>query len=220
MRLVIEFDGVIADVRAAYVRAHREAAEAVGWPAVEAGAFWRMIRKGGPEAVVLRGARPVKLKEYRRAFAERLHSADVVRDLRPHDGALEAVDRLAKLARIYLVTLSANSDTHRQLAADWGLTKIGRLEGLDSDPRRRPGELKVLARDEPRAVVVAGDAPLIRSATEAGLIAVGMLGGAAIEARLHQAGASIVFPNLTEVGDDLASGSKKLVAAGLLPPGL
>jgi phosphoglycolate phosphatase-like HAD superfamily hydrolase len=91
------------------------------------------------------------------------------------------------------------------------------FEKLDPDPRRRPAELKLLAKARPRTVVVGTSDVLVRSAGSAELVTVGISTGSCTGLRRHQAGASIVYKELAELGQSLQTGARDLVQAGLLP---
>jgi phosphoglycolate phosphatase-like HAD superfamily hydrolase len=94
------------------------------------------------------------------------------------------------------------------------------FERLDPDPRRRPAELKILAKASPRTIVVSASDALVRSAGSAELITVGISSGNCTGPRLHQAGASVVYKELAELVESLQTGARDLVQAGLLPRSL
>ena len=83
MKLILEIDGPVLDVAPVWYRVHCEVAGAVGWAKLDQPTFWRLTRKQGREADLLRGARPVKLKEYYRRFDERLEADEVLADCEP-----------------------------------------------------------------------------------------------------------------------------------------
>ena len=95
-----------------------------------------------------------------------------------------------------------------------------RIEGLDPDPRKRPGELRTLASGDKRSLVAAASDTVIRSAGEAGILAVGIRRGSCSADRLYRAGADIVYKDLEELRIAILEGSEDLIRAGLLPPGL
>ena len=64
MHLILEIDGPVLDVAPVWHRLHLEVVAAVGWSALDQATFWRLTRKHGREADLLRGAKPIKLKEY------------------------------------------------------------------------------------------------------------------------------------------------------------
>ena len=91
------------------------------------------------------------------------------------------------------------------------------VETIDSDPRRRPAELRVLSQGDPRTVVVASDDSIIRAAGTAELFAVGVAGGSCSVDRLHAAGADIVYRDVDGLIDSLRGGASDMIRAGLLP---
>ena len=221
MIFIIEFDGPIIDIRPVYYRLHRETAEEVGWSWLDERTFWRLTRAKGREANVLPDARPSKLKEYRARFGERLEGDLTVEQYSPHAGIDQALDGLTRRGSPCLITLGANLSARRRVLHHTGLTRyFTKLETLNSDPRRRPGELRVLAANERRTLVVASTDSVIRAASQAGLFTVGIASGSCADARLHQAGADVVYPDIHRLVTSLSSGGHEMIRAGLLPPPL
>ncbi len=221
MVFLIECEGVLFDIAPAWYRAFHDAATAAGWSRLDQPTFWRLLRKDGLEADLLPGARPAKVEEFRKHFAERLESEEVLALYDPRPDACAALAKLSRHGRHTAVSLGANVAPRRTLIARAGLDRaIPRLEALSPDPRRRPAELRTLATGERRAIVVASTDSLIRSAGAAEMFTVGIADGACLAARLHRAGASIVFPSLEELAASLQKGAVDLIRAGLPPASL
>lgn len=221
MRFIIEFDGVVFDVAEAWCAAHATATQAVGWSRLDQATFRRLIRTKGREADVLPGAKPVKLNEYWAKFDEQLETDDVLAKSVPQEGIGETLSTLARHGSLMLLTLGGNQAARRELLERNGLARFfPQFECLDADPRRRPAELRVLAAGDPRTMVVAASDALIRSAGSADLFSVGVSSGVCNATRLHQSGAGLVYKDLSELADSLASGGHDLVRAGLLPRSL
>ncbi len=226
MRFVVQLDGVVLDPAEAFYEAHRQAAGEVGWSTLDQRTFWRMTRKQGSEANFLRGAKPPKLAAYNARFSEALETDEVITRLRPHDGVQALLADLAARGPVVGVTLGSNLERRRaildgsKLAGAFTDQQAGsaRVHSLDPDPRRRPGQIRVLADGDVRAMVVAASEVIVRSASSAEMFTVGIASGDCSDERLHQAGASIVYRTLAELVDSLQTGGQDLIRAGLLPP--
>lgn len=221
MKFVIQLDGVVLDQAEALYHAHRFVAGEVGWSTLDQRTFWRMIRKDGREANFLRGAKPAKIAAYAAQFADNLEADDTVSLLRPHDGVGKLLTELSARGSVVGVTLGSNL-AGRQAILD--TSKLGHLftdvHSLDPDPRRRPGQFRVLAAEDARTMVVASSDVLVRSSSLAELFTVGITSGDCNDQRLHQSGAGIVYRRLAELAESLETGGQDLVQAGLLPPPL
>ena len=221
MKFIIEFDGPLVELRRVYHEVHREIAAGVGWSARDEATFWRLTRTKGRDANLLPGARPIKLEEYHRRFDGRLEDDAIIGQYAPHANIKGVLNDLMKYGTCHLITLGANVAARIRVLDSAGLTR--RFTGgtaLNPDPRRRPAELRALAENDPRTVVAASSAPAIRAAGQVDLFAVGIGSGASTPARLHQAGADIVYPDLAGLHASLACGAGDLIRAGLLPPPL
>jgi len=221
MRCIIEMDGAVFDLRSAWYQAYREAAAQVGWSRLEEAEYWRMTRTRGREAIVLPGAKPAKLKAFVAEFERRVETDAIVEALRIQPGVERALTVLRDHGPCSAVTLGLNVGRRRHLLEQRGLSRFfDHIEGLSSDLRRRPGELALLSGGDRRTMVAASGDGLTRAAGGADLFAAGIASGACTPARLHQAGADVVFPELAGLAESLAAGAADLVRAGLLPAGL
>lgn len=221
MNIILEFDGVIADLQEAWYAAHLAATQAVGWSRLDSGTFWRLLRTKGRQADLLPAATPNKLAEYWAKFDQLVESDEFIEKLSFDEKMSANVMALAGHGDLRLVTLGANLARRQQWLVKHKLVRFFKqFEKLDPDPRRRPAELKLLAKPDLRSIVVcAGDA-LIRSAGAAELVTVGISTGPCTGTRLHQAGASVVYKDLSELAESLRSGARDLIQAGLLPRSL
>lgn len=218
MNFIVEIDGPVLDVAPAWYRAHREAAAKVGWAALDRPTFWRLTRKQGREANLLRGAKPVKIKAYHSDFDERLETDEIVATCEPQDEIDRVLASLASKGSIRLVTLGSNVEARRAILERHDLMRcVERFERLTDDPRKRPSELRILVAGEPRSLVVASSDSLMRAAGEVGVAMVGVPRGACSVDRLHRAGADVMFTDLDDAWAAIAEGSEELERAGLLP---
>jgi phosphoglycolate phosphatase-like HAD superfamily hydrolase len=221
MNLIIEIDGPVLDIAPVWYRVHCDAAADVGWSALDQATFWRLTRKQGREADLLRGAKPAKLKDYLARFDESLEADEVASAQKPVEMIDGVLASLSTKGSICLVTLGWNIQVRRKLLERFNLLRFAsRIEQLGADPRKRPGELRALSAGDKRTLVAAASDSVIRAAGEAGIITVGIPRGSCSADRLHRAGADVVFPDLDTLRDAIAEGSEDLTRAGLLPPAM
>lgn len=221
MRFVVQLDGVVLDLAEAFYEAHRRTAGEVGWSTLDQRTFWRMTRKQGNEANFLRGAKPQKLATYAARFVEVAEADEMIALLRPHEGVQEQLADLSARGSVIGVTLGSNLKRRRAILDESKLAgAFTEVHSLDPDPRRRPGQIRVLTDGNARAIVVAASEVMVRSASSAEMFTVGIASGDCSNERLHQAGATIVYRTLAELVDSLQTGGQDLIRAGLLPPPL
>ena len=221
MILIIEIDGPVLDIAPVWHRVHCDAAAHVGWSALDQATFWRLTRKQGREADLLRGAKPAKLKEYYARFDERLETEEIVSGHEPNEKIDGVLASLSTKGSICLVTLGSNIQARRTILERGNLLRFAnQVEMLGTDPRKRPGELRVLSAGDKRTLVAASSDFVIRAAGEAGIVTVGIPRGACSVDRLHRAGADVVYQDLDALRDAIAEGSDDLTRAGLLPPAM
>lgn len=221
MRFIIEVDGAVMDVEAAWYCAHCDVARAVGWSWLDSARFWRLIRKEGRGANVLPASKPHKLAEYQARFAERIESDEIIALFDMLEGAVEDLAELTRFGTLHFITTGRNVAARRKtFAKDRSILPTIEIAALDPDVRRRPGELKALARGDRRTLVVGAGDDVMRAAREAEILAVGVSCGPCIAGRLHQGGADVVYGGLDELVESLLNGAHDLIRAGLLPPRL
>jgi len=218
MKFIIEFDGVLTDVRSSYYEAHRRVAESLGWSRLDESTFWRTLRSKGRDGVYLRGARMGLADKHYPAFEQECEREEILAACEPMEGTVECLKHLSRHGTLMAVTMGPNVGARRALAERGGLIRhLEVLEGLDSNPRRRPGELTALSEGDRRAIIVASTDSLIRAAAQTELLKIGISTGVCSIRRLHQAGADLVYSELTALAESLDSGATDLIEAGLLP---
>lgn len=209
------------DPAAVYYAAHQAAAADIGWSRLDQVTFWRLLRTKGRQADLLPGAKPVKIAEYQKRFDDHLESDALIASYQPQPDIRDTLQLLARGGVCCLISLGSNLAGRRTALEKYGLAGLFvRFDGMEADPRRRPAELRRLCESDPRTLVVAASDALIRSAGEAGTISVGIAAGSSSVARLHQAGASVVYKALHELAASIHGGAADLVQAGLLPRSL
>lgn len=220
MRLILEFDGAVFDLEPLYYNLHCAIAAELGWSQLDRGTYWRITRKTGRNANVLPGARPVKLEAYHRRFSERLETDDSLLTYEAHADIKRTVILLQRYGACHLITVGSNSTARTRVLGRYDFSGLfPEVLSLNTDPRRRPGELRVLAAGDPRTLVASSSGAITRAAGAADLLAVGIACGACSESRLYQAGAAIVYRSLQDLAQSLNSGAEDLIRAGLLPHG-
>ncbi len=220
MNFIIDCDGPIIDVRPVHYQAFREVVAELGWSCLDEATYWRLVRSKGREANLLPGAKPTKHAKLHERFAEVVESHEIMGIGKPHDGRKmnETIQALARHGRCAVVTTGANIETRRQVLERHGIGPLLTCtERLSEDPRRRPAELRALSQGDRHTIVAAASDAIIRAAREANLFALGISTGPCSAARLHQAGADVVYSSLGELPESLAKGMPDLIAAGLPP---
>jgi|CXWL01.1.fsa_nt_gi phosphoglycolate phosphatase-like HAD superfamily hydrolase len=221
MNIILEFDGVIADQQESWYAAHTAATQDVGWSRLDSATFWRLMRTRGRQADLLPAAKPIKLTEYWTKFDQLVESDEWVGKLTIDDDCNATIMALSRHGDLRLVTLGANLEARQKLLVKRGLARFFKqFEKLDLDPRRRPAELKLLSKTDPRTIVASASDALVRSSGSAELVTVGISTGSCTGPRLHQAGASVVYKELAELAQSLQTGARDLIQAGLLPRSL
>ena len=219
MLILIEFDGVLADLRAVYYAAHCCAARESGWSWLDESTFWRLIRTKGRQADFLPGARVGLVESYHTRFEFEVEATENIAQIEWRLGSADALRELSRHGSCAGVTVGSNLGARRAILESGRIgDSVDRLDCLHEDPRRRPGELTILATGQARTIVVAAGDALIRAAGQAQLFCVGVSSGCCSARRLHQAGADAVYTELEELVDSLNRGAPDLVRAGLLPP--
>ena len=218
VKTIIELDGPIVDVEPGTWEAYSTAALETGLARTDRNAFWRAVRSGAPFGRSLRGAKPAKVAQCETRFGELLESDSCLETCRAQPEAHDALSRLTKHTRLALVTLGRNRAARQKLLnADDLSCFFPEMCGLSTRRQSRRDRLRALAEDDSRVVCAASTPALIASATEAGLLVVGISNGIFTSRRLTQAGAAVVFSDLLELTDEYEGGATELVAHGLLP---
>lgn len=221
VRLIVDCEALFSNVLDLYYQVHIDTAQELGWSTLDRHAFRRTFRAKGRNGDFLPGARDAKRKRYDARFDERIEADELIQQYEPHEDVTSLLAALAAHGTCLLVTLGGNVDTRRNVIARAGLDRwLERMESLNRDPRRRAGELTMLAAGDPRTLVVSCSDALIRAAGQATLFTVGISTGTCTADRLHQAGSDVVVLDLAELVASLEAGATDLIRAGLLPPPL
>ncbi len=218
MKFIIEFDGVIADSAPAWYEAHRRAAADVGWSKLNQDTFWRLTRTQGEEANILPGAKPIKLKQYYELFHALIETDELVALAKVQANIQDSLRRLGHKGGCTFVTTSPNTAARKTWLDKASLFEPSiELGSLNSDPGERVQALRNLAGSDKRAVLVACTDAVVRAGRSAELLAVAIACGPCSKKRLHEAGADVVYADLADLAESVATGGKDLIEAGLLP---
>ena len=221
MRFIIEIDGPVFDIVPVYHAAHCAVADELGWSHLDLDRFQRALRNDGANANVLPAAKPAKLAAYAARFPELLETDVSVASHQAQAGIENDLQRLVDYGSCIGLTLGFNLEARLRLLSRSGLTpRFSEVHKLNLDPRRRGGELKLLANGDQRTVVVAASDDLVRAAGGADQFVVGVVQGACSKSRLFQAGAAVVYRNFQDFADSATSGAADMIEVGLLPPSL
>ncbi len=219
MRFIIDCEGPVLDVQPCHWAGYSAACAELGLARMDPASFWRAVRRGAGDGELVRGAKPAKLRDFRRSFDEHRESDECAGCMQPQPGAAAALGVLRRSGQCILVTLGANARARQAIldAADLSV-HFSRMKALSADRGRRVDQLGVLSEGDRHTVVAAASESMILAAEEAGLFAVGVCCGAATAARLARAGARCNFADLAELAECLDRNGDDLVAAGLTAP--
>ena len=136
------------------------------------------------------------------------------------DDVAGALRSLKPLGESILITLRLNRPGAQDVMNRLGLSDYFlRVRGLSQSQGRREDQLRELAGDTRRVLVVAGSEPVIIAAREVDLPVVGITRGSRTPQKLRRAGADVLFADLDAVSIALATGAEEIQRAGLLPRG-
>lgn len=169
---------------------------------------------------------------YEKLFSQRLDEDELIATLTPHEGAMDALRTLSDNGSVCFVTSGSNRGCELAGPACWSVGPTSRskamtgflkapdtveVHALSTEVDKRPGELRILAGADERCLVVASTDTLLRTAELAGVFSVGISSGVCSAPRLHQSGADVVYPGITDLADSISGGAGDLIRAGLLP---
>ena len=214
---IVEWEGVVVDVRARYWAAHRAAVKTVGFDGPTEEEFWRLLKTGASDGQMVRFGRERKVTDYARVRDERLQGSELMETDELVPTARENLPVLKQLGGCHLVTLCPNIEgvnaTLNRLDV-W--MHFDQKRALPADRERRKGILKDLAGGQRRTLVVAGTVPLAYAAAEAGLAVVGMKTGLAFPQRMRQVGVDLFFETLDGLTEAMTRHDPQLERLGVL----
>ncbi len=216
MQAIVELEGILFNVQAAYWEAYSRAVGDIGWARTDEMTFWRLIRTGAEDGEFVRGARPHQVAAFRKAFDAHLESDACVARFRPHDDIRERLRVLRDLGRRHAVSAGTNATAREELLTQHQFKEaIPDLTLATSPAAVGAGVLLKLAGGEVLTVVLASTEALAKTADAAGLVTIGITSGPCIAKRLSAAGAVATYKNLTDFAAALRIGDEALRRAGL-----
>lgn len=216
LNTLVEFEGVVADVRARYWAAHCEALTATGLRGPTADEFWRLIRIGAPDGMFVPHAKPAQVVEYKRARDARIEASDLMRLDEAQPAAAPNLKLLKSLGSSHLVTLSRNREginaTLDRLEV-W--MHFDQKRALPEDRDRRVDALRELVGGQ-RTLAIVGTIPMAYAAGEAGCRVVALRTGLAFPKRFQQMGVDVIYDDLDQLTEALTRRAPELQKLGVL----
>ena len=216
LNTIVEYEGVVVDVRPRYWAAHRAALEQVGCRGPEESEFWRLWRIGAPAAQFVRHAKPEQVAQYVRFREERIDNVELMSlDQAPDDAAVN-LRLLKQMGTCHLVSLSRNRDglnaTLDRLDL-WMYFESKQL--LPADRERRVEAIKKIAGTTRITMAIASSVAFAYAAGEAGCRVVGMTTGTSFPKFLRQVGVDAFFDSLDALTDALSRHDPELQRMGI-----
>ncbi|NLX12423.1 MAG: hypothetical protein GXY44_02050 [Phycisphaerales bacterium] len=214
---IIEWEGVVVDVRARYWMAHKTAVAKVGYDGPTEDEFWRLLKTGAADGQMVRFGREGKVTDYACMRDEYLRSNELMVKDELLPTVWENLLVLKRLGGCHLVTLCPNIEgVNAALNRLDVWMNFDQKRALPADRERRKQILKDMAGGQRRTLVVAGTVPLAYAAADAGLAVVGMKTGLAFPQRMRQVGVDLFFETLDELTEAMTRHDPQLERLGVL----
>lgn len=217
LNTIVEYEGVVIDVRARHWAAHRAGLEAVGLAGPAEDEFWRLVRLGSPDSAFLKPARPHHVAEYVRVRDGLIHSTGLMALDTAQPGASENLRVLKQLGACHLATLCDNRAGINATLDRLDLwIHFDRKTALPRDSDRRVEAIREMMGEHVCTLAVAGSVPFAYAAGQAGARVVGMKTGTAFPKHLRQVGVDACFDSLDALTDALTRRDPELTRIGLI----
>lgn len=217
MRFIIECDGPVLDVQPAHWAAFSAACQELGLARTDASDFWRAVRRGDNDGQLIRGAKPLKIREFRRLYDQHLQSDEIIAAMQPHDDSTAALRSLANLAQCILIGPATNREARQRLLDGHDLSiHFTRMKSLSPDRGYRIDQLRTLAEGDRQTLCAVSSQSMILACEAADLFAVGIANGPCSHERLTRTGARCIFPTLADLAADLSARCPELTSAGFV----
>ncbi|HSW44738.1 MAG TPA: hypothetical protein VLM89_04120 [Phycisphaerae bacterium] len=217
LNTIIEYEGVVIDVRPRYWAAHRAALQAIGLAGPNQEDFWRLVRTGSPDSAFVRQGKPHHATDYVRVRDERINSTDLMVVDVAQEGAGTNLRVLKQMGACHLATLCENRagiNTTLDRLDLW--IHFDRKVALPREPQRRMETILEMMGEHPSTLAVASSVPFAYAAGQAGARVVGMKTGIAFPKNLRQVGVNLFFDSLDELTDALSRHDETLQRIGLI----
>lgn len=213
---IVEYEGALVNVRPRYWAAHQAAISALGWRGPTEDEFWRLVRSGASDGLMVPYAKSTQILEYVRLREERLNSTDLIALDEAWPDAATNLKILKNMGTCHLASLCPNRDALNASLdrADLWMY-FDKKQSLPIDRERRVQTLADMASGT-RTMVVAGSVPFAYAANEAGCRVVGMKTGTAFPKQMRQVGVDVFFDSLDELTDALGRHDPELERIGVI----
>ncbi len=218
MKLIVELDGIILNIKPPYWRAYRDAVADVGLAPTDEATFWRLLRVGADFGQMIRGAKPRQVEAFQIVFEGHKEKDANVALATAHELARDVLAQLSALGEISAATLGTNILARRELLSSFSALLNPSIEQLNQLTDVGAEQLRALARGHDKCVVILSSERFARAADKAELPSVGIAGGAFLARRLSTCGVRVVFPDLNAFACSFKSQDAKLVEMGLVLP--
>jgi phosphoglycolate phosphatase-like HAD superfamily hydrolase len=213
---IVEFEGPVVDVRPRYWAAHQAAVAESPFQGPAEDEFWRLVRTGATDAMILKYAKGQQVTDYTRVRNERIDSTEMMAldELQP--AADNDLRVLKSLGTCHLVTLCRNRDGINATLDRLGVWMyFDQKRVLPEDRVRRVAALRELVGGHRSTLAVVGTVPVAYAAGEAGCRVVGLRNGPAVPRMLQQVGVDVFYDTLDELTDAITRRSEELERIGL-----
>lgn len=213
---IVEYEGALVNVQPRYWAAHSEAIKAIGWRGPSEEDFWRLIRTGASDGLLVPYAKTAQVLEYAKLRNERLGSSDLMAMDEAWADAAVNLKILKNMGTCHVASISSNRDALNaslDRADVW--MHFDKKQCLPADRGRRVQALADLAAGT-RAMAVAGSVPFAYAANEAGCRVVGIKRGLAFPKQMRQVGVDVFFESFDELTDALGRHDPELERIGVI----
>jgi phosphoglycolate phosphatase-like HAD superfamily hydrolase len=213
---IVEYEGALVNVRPRYWAAHQAAISALGWRGPTEDEFWRLVRSGASDGLMVPYAKSTQILEYVRLRGEHMNSTDLIALDEAWPDAATNLKILKNMGTCHLASLCPNRDALNASLdrADLWMY-FDKKQSLPIDRERRVQTLADMASGT-RTMVVAGSVPFAYAANEAGCRVVGMKTGTAFPKQMRQVGVDVFFDSLDELTDALGRHDPELERIGVI----
>jgi phosphoglycolate phosphatase-like HAD superfamily hydrolase len=217
LNTIVEYEGVVIDVRPRYWAAHRQALETIRLAGPTEDEFWRLFRTGSPESAFIQPGRPHHVAEYVRVRDQRINSTDLMALDTAPPGAQPNLRLLKQMGACPLAPLCDNRQGINATLDRLDLwIHFDKKVALPKEKHRRADALKDMIGQHPCTLAVAGSVPFAYAAGQAGARVVGMKTGIAFPKNLRQVGVDVFFDSLDELTDAITRRDENLQRIGLI----
>ncbi len=213
---IVEYEGVLVDVRPRYWAAHQQGLAAVGLNGPDPEEFWRLIRTGASDGLLAPMARTTQMLEYAKARDQARNDTDLFALDEAHENLEPSLRVLKAMGTCHLASLSPNRDALNAVLNRLNLWMyFDRKAVLPVDRERRVKAITEMAGSG-RSLAVAGSVPFAYAASEAGCRVVGLTTGVAFPKQMRQVGVDLFYESLDALTDALSRHDPELQRIGVI----